>query len=410
MDLHLMLKACLPVFLRTLNCTGGAVICIRQGDNQQYILKDILSLPRRIAQNEVYQEAYRHLEGLLQPSAPPWWSKLPIEKQLEEDRYYYLAHLPGFGAIILTKRRHSLSESLWQSLQPVFEKLAQSCIACENHLLLQKNLEDQSEQIRWSKQELLEAKDAAEAANQAKGDFLANISHELRTPMNGLIGMTSLLEDTSLDEEQKEFVDVIQQSSEDLLSLINDILEFSRNNQGQIPLRVRPFDLFENARLCLEKVQLEASRKGLVLDFGIEGEIPAQISHDPDIITQILLRLLDNAVKFTHQGSVSLQLSAKPISRNQFEIQYKISDTGIGIAKDKQALLFEAFNQLDSSMTRAYGGAGLGLALCKRMADQLGARIWLESNSGEGSNFYLSFVAEEYCLAHIPEQRPSSKR
>ncbi|MEL6589416.1 MAG: ATP-binding protein [Bacteroidota bacterium] len=367
-------------------------------------------MPRRIARNEAYQQAYQHLEDLLQSTESSWVSRLPVETHLQGNQYYYLAHLSGFGAIILTKCGQPLTDSLWQSLQAVFEKLAQSCIACENHLLLQQNLEDQSEQIRWSKKELLQAKEQAEAANQAKGDFLANISHELRTPMNGLIGMTSLLEDTPLDDEQKEFVDVIQQSSESLLSLINDILKFSRNNQEKLPLRIRPFDLFENAKSCLDQVQLEASRKGLILNISTEGKVPTRISHDPDIITQILLRLLDNAVKFTLDGSVSLHLSAQHLKAHQFAIQYKVCDTGIGIAEDEQTQLFQAFNQLDSSMTRAYGGIGLGLAICKRMADQLGDRIWLESKPGHGSSFYLSFVAEEYLPAHLSEQRPTSKR
>ncbi|MEL6842182.1 MAG: histidine kinase dimerization/phospho-acceptor domain-containing protein, partial [Bacteroidota bacterium] len=333
-DLQLMLRACMPVFLRKLNCTGGAIIRINSKGAAKNISESILSLPRRIARNEAYQQAYQHLEDLLQSTESSWVSRLPVETHLQGNQYYYLAHLSGFGAIILTKCGQPLTDSLWQSLQAVFEKLAQSCIACENHLLLQQNLEDQSEQIRWSKKELLQAKEQAEAANQAKGDFLANISHELRTPMNGLIGMTSLLEDTPLDDEQKEFVDVIQQSSESLLSLINDILKFSRNNQEKLPLRIRPFDLFENAKSCLDQVQLEASRKGLILNISTEGEVPTRISHDPDIITQILLRLLDNAVKFTLDGSVSLHLSAQHLKAHQFAIQYKVCDTGIGIAPE----------------------------------------------------------------------------
>lgn len=398
MDLLEMLKNCLPVFLRKLNCTGGAVVKVRQNKDQAIQEDLVYSIPRRIPKNPTYQAATLALQKILAKHPTSWEEHLPLNQQTIDSAYFYVISLAGFGVLILVKKQAPLSPSLWQSLEPVFEKLGHACKACENHYLLQQNLDDQSELIRWSKQELIVAKEQAEAANQAKTDFLSNMTHELRTPMNGVIGMTALLEDTSLNGEQKEFLDVLKLSSESLLSLINDILDFSRTTNDKLDILKKNFNLFENIRSALHQISIQAKRKGVKINYEIDPNVPAWIHQDPNRLQQILEKLLSNAIKFTNDGYISLRVETEQIGEKKHKFVFAIEDTGIGIPEDKQAQLFQAFHQVDSSITRQYGGTGLGLIICKTLTELMEGEIWLESKVGQGSTFYFSFVAESIAL------------
>lgn len=395
MDLVEMLKSCLPVLLRKLNCTGGAVFKIREHLNQEIQNDLVLSIPRRIHKNPTFQLASQTLDHLCASEPKNWAQRLPFIIQVDDQGYYYIIALEGFGVLILTKKLNPLSQSLWNSLQAVFEKLTHACKACENHYLLQQNLDDQSELIRWSKQELIVAKEQAEAANRAKSEFMSNMTHELRTPMNGVIGMTYLLEDSDLDNDQKECLEVLKISSESLLNLINDILEFSSSANDKLTLRKKNFDLREKVLLSINLIQQQAKVKGLELNCGIDSKVPQWINQDPHRLQQILHKLLSNAVKFTEEGHISISIETEQLANLTHRIIFAVTDSGIGIAKDKRAHLFQPFNQLDSSMTREYGGTGLGLAICKTLTELMEGKIWLESELGKGSTFFFSILAQE---------------
>lgn len=261
-----------------------------------------------------------------------------------------------------------------------------------NHLL--NKSEQQKHQLEVNSRKLVQARDDAQQATRAKSEFLAAMSHEIRTPMNGVLGMLQVLQDTGMSKEQSKYLQVISGSAESLLRIINDILDFSKIEVGKVEIENVPFDLLLLIEDVFEQLNSNARKNGVSLLLYFDPRVPRLVRGDPVRIRQILINVLGNGIKFTHEGYVQLNIEALKMKAGKENIAFRVKDTGVGIATDKLAMVFNQFTQSDSSISRQFGGTGLGLSISKSLTESMGGEITVSSTVGQGSLFTFNLLLD----------------
>ena len=356
--------------------------------------------------NELIAATWRSGQVLYRPDLhadDPHGERAVIDEMFSEDIRCVIDVPFSHGTLAANSTQvNAFTPAVVESIQLVADLLSEAfrrrddIRASERHLA---ELRNEVDEHRRTAEELLIAKEAAEAATEAKSLFLANMSHEIRTPMNAVLGMTELLLETKLNGEQREHLQLVYNSAESLLKLLNDLLEFSRAERQAVQLESAPFVLRECVEQALATVKPMAHTKSLVFSWQSGNEVAELYLGDAGRLRQVLINLLGNAVKFTNEGSVAVEIGVEESAEERDVLRFSIADTGVGIAEDKVGEIFGVFTQADASTTRQFGGTGLGLAISKQIVEMMGGRIWVESELGQGSIF--SFTT---CLGRFDSQ------
>lgn len=381
LDLRTMLRQFLPPALKLLNCRSG-YIWLHQREIA-HPMQPCYSYPTL---NDSLDECQPALAAQLQRIADNQWQvKKPGEILAQANTYYHFLPLGTTGLLVLL-RDPPLPESHLLALGLVLKRLETACQACLQHAYLEE-----------ARKEALHAKELAEKASQAKSEFLAMISHEIRTPMNGVIGLTDLMLYSDPSTTQRSYLDMIKSSSTALLDIINEILDFSRIEAGTLSLNNAPFCLQTLLQDTFTPLTLRAHEKSLALHWQIDRNVPRFLHGDGGRLRQVMINLVGNAIKFTESGEITVTVSLQETTAttpNTAVVYFAVQDTGIGIPVAKQACIFQPFHQADNSITRRYGGTGLGLTISSQLVQMMGGKLHVKSQVGQGSLFHF----------HIPYQ------
>ena len=396
LDLRVMLRKFLPPALRLLNCRSGHIWlpqcpCQATAESDFSLCYSYPSL--RVSLNHKLPAVAARLQQIAAAGG-----RLEDSFEILHEDGTCCHFLPiGSSGLLMLVRDQELSQAELLALQPVLERLENACLACIQHAY-----------VEQARNEALQAKEAAEQANKAKSDFLAMISHELRTPMNSVIGLTDLMLYSNASPPQREYLGMIKSSANALLDIINEILDFSRIEAGALSLCNTPFHLGKLLRDTFTPLAVQAREKALAFYWETEPGIPEILEGDAGRLRQVLINLIGNAIKFTQSGEVRISVTQQPVTDEGYIcLQFAVLDTGIGIPSGKLASIFQPFEQVNTSVSRRYGGTGLGLAISTQLVRMMGGSLQVDSTPGKGSRFYFSLPYKLLMETAVPVAAPS---